>query len=162
MLRPFFLAVNPEHVTLSAPWQNGVRTAHHLANATEPILLSCGLLEHIILSCELHPWLHVIQRVAHLYAIRYASLSRSLHLRKAFQENYLNWTTQLAMTSARKGLSYQNLWRAVAACFLVTETAPCLVTVHTPLTRQRTAKTMHLPRKVPPARIPCDSLVSEA
>ena len=27
----------------SALWQNGVRTAHQLANATEPILLSCGL-----------------------------------------------------------------------------------------------------------------------
>ena len=29
----------------SALWQNGVRTAHHLANAREPILLSCGLPE---------------------------------------------------------------------------------------------------------------------
>ena len=27
----------------SALWQNSVRTAHQLANAREPILLSCGL-----------------------------------------------------------------------------------------------------------------------
>lgn len=29
----------------SVLWQNGVRTAHHLANTGEPILLSCGLPE---------------------------------------------------------------------------------------------------------------------
>ena len=29
----------------SALWQRGVRTAHQLANAREPILLSCGLPE---------------------------------------------------------------------------------------------------------------------
>ncbi len=29
----------------SALWQNGVRTVHQLANAREPILLSCGLPE---------------------------------------------------------------------------------------------------------------------
>ena len=45
-LETFLGKLDPEYGQYaSAVWQNGVRTAHQLANARESILLSCGLPE---------------------------------------------------------------------------------------------------------------------
>ena len=45
-LETFLGRLDPEYSQFaSALWQRGVRTVHQLANAREPILLSCGLPE---------------------------------------------------------------------------------------------------------------------
>ena len=45
-LGTFLSRLDPEYSQFaSALWQDGVRTVHQLANAREPILLSCGLPE---------------------------------------------------------------------------------------------------------------------
>ena len=45
-LEIFLARLDPDYSQFaSALWQNGVRTEHQLANAREPILLSCGLPE---------------------------------------------------------------------------------------------------------------------
>ncbi len=45
-LETFLGKLDPDYAQYaSAVWQNGVRTAHQLANARESILLSCGLPE---------------------------------------------------------------------------------------------------------------------
>ena len=42
----FLGRLDPDHSQFaSTSWQNSVRTVHQLANAREPILLSCGLPE---------------------------------------------------------------------------------------------------------------------
>ena len=45
-LETFLGRLDPDYSQfVSASWQNSVRTVHQLANAREPILLSCGLPE---------------------------------------------------------------------------------------------------------------------
>jgi hypothetical protein len=45
-LETFLGRLDPDYSQFaSALWQNSVRTVHQLANAREPILLSCGLPE---------------------------------------------------------------------------------------------------------------------
>jgi len=49
-LEAFEYKLEPEYAQyVSALWQNQVRTAHQLANASEPLFLSCGLVElHVV------------------------------------------------------------------------------------------------------------------
>lgn len=43
-LKQFLCALNSEYAQYaSSMWKKGIRTAHHIANARELILLSCGL-----------------------------------------------------------------------------------------------------------------------
>ena len=45
-LETFLGRLDPDYSQFASPsWQNSVRTVHQLANAREPILLSCGLPE---------------------------------------------------------------------------------------------------------------------